>query len=146
MDRPDDASPSTEALAATDLTDLAGRPVDELSGGQRQRVWVAMALAQQTPILLLDEPTTYLDIAHQIDLLDLFARPAPAGHHPRRGAARPQPRRALRDPPHRDAARTVVATGAPREVITAELVEAVFDLPCVVIADPVTGAPLVVPR
>ena len=62
-----------EALAATNVADLADRPVDELSGGQRQRVWLAMALAQQTPILLLDEPTTYLDIAHQIEMLDLCA-------------------------------------------------------------------------
>ena len=62
-----------EALAATNVHDLADRPVDELSGGQRQRVWLAMALAQQTPILLLDEPTTYLDIAHQIEMLDLCA-------------------------------------------------------------------------
>ena len=62
-----------EALAATGVDDLADRAVDELSGGQRQRVWLAMALAQQTPILLLDEPTTYLDIAHQIEMLDLCA-------------------------------------------------------------------------
>ena len=60
------------ALAATRLTELSGRLVDELSGGQRQRVWVAMLLAQQTPILLLDEPTTFLDIAHQYELLELF--------------------------------------------------------------------------
>ena len=62
------------AMAATGVTDLVGRLVDELSGGQRQRVWVAMVLAQQTPILLLDEPTTFLDIAHQIELLELFVR------------------------------------------------------------------------
>ncbi len=63
-----------EALAATATAELADRPVDELSGGQRQRVWLAMALAQQTPILLLDEPTTFLDIAHQIEVLDLCAQ------------------------------------------------------------------------
>ncbi|MBI3224264.1 MAG: ABC transporter ATP-binding protein [Mycolicibacterium cosmeticum] len=61
-----------DAMAATGVTAISGRPVDELSGGQRQRVWVAMVLAQQTPLILLDEPTTYLDIAHQIELLDLF--------------------------------------------------------------------------
>jgi len=70
---PDDARAVSEALAATATTELAERPVDELSGGQRQRVWLAMALAQETPILLLDEPTTFLDIAHQIEVLDLCA-------------------------------------------------------------------------
>ena len=63
----------SRALVATDTIDLAERPVDELSGGQRQRVWIAMTLAQETPLLLLDEPTTFLDIAHQIDVLDLVA-------------------------------------------------------------------------
>ena len=61
-----------EALAATDMTDLRGRPLDELSGGQRQRAWIAMTLAQQTELLLLDEPTTFLDLAHQVDVLDLL--------------------------------------------------------------------------
>ncbi|WP_440583521.1 ABC transporter ATP-binding protein, partial [Xanthomonas citri] len=62
------------AMEATNVTELSGRLVDELSGGQRQRVWVAMALAQETPLLLLDEPTTFLDITHQVELLDLFTR------------------------------------------------------------------------
>ncbi len=85
-----------------EVTALAGRPVDELSGGQRQRVWVAMVLAQQTPLILLDEPTTFLDIAHQIELLDLFAElNAATGPHHRRGAARPQPRVPVRRPDHR---------------------------------------------
>ena len=61
-----------EALAATDIVDLAGRPIEEMSGGQRQRVWIAMALAQETDLLLLDEPTTYLDLTHQVDVLDLL--------------------------------------------------------------------------
>ncbi|HEX2300663.1 MAG TPA: ABC transporter ATP-binding protein, partial [Pseudonocardiaceae bacterium] len=66
-----DEAAVSDALRATELTDLADRPVDELSGGQRQRAWIAMAIAQETPILLLDEPTTFLDLAHQIDVLDL---------------------------------------------------------------------------
>ncbi|WP_134766004.1 ABC transporter ATP-binding protein [Nocardioides sp. 1609] len=133
------------AMAATGVADLASRPVDELSGGQRQRVWVAMALAQETPLLLLDEPTTYLDIAHQIDLLDLFA-----GLH--RGgstlvAVLHDLNQATRYATHlivmKDGA--VAAEGPPREIFTADLVREVFGLPCVVIEDPVSGTPLVVP-
>lgn len=70
----DDERVVGESMTATGVSDLADRFVDELSGGQRQRVWIAMALAQETPLLLLDEPTTYLDIAHQIEVLDLCAR------------------------------------------------------------------------
>lgn len=134
------------ALAQTDLVDLADRDVDELSGGQRQRVWVATALAQQTPVLLLDEPTTYLDVAHQYDLLDLFARLHAGGttvvavlHDLAQAARYATDLVVMRDG-------DVVATGAPADVLTEELVERVFDLPCVVVPDPVTGTPLVVPR
>ena len=134
------------ALAETDLTELADVPVDELSGGQRQRVWVAMALAQQTPVLLLDEPTTYLDIAHQYDLLDLFARLHGQGTtvvavlHDLNQAARYATDLIVM------ADGDVVATGTPAEVLTEQLVTDVFDLPCVVVPDPVTGSPMVVPR
>jgi iron complex transport system ATP-binding protein len=134
-----------KAMAATGVAELASRPVDELSGGQRQRVWVAMALAQETPILLLDEPTTYLDIAHQIDLLDLFATLN------RRGstmvAVLHDLNQATRYATHLVVMKEgrVVAEGPPREVFTAELVADVFGLPCVVIEDPVSGTPLVVP-
>lgn len=135
----------SEAMAATGVTDLSRRLVDELSGGQRQRVWVAMALAQQTKHLLLDEPTTFLDIAHQIDLLELFAdlhrngTTVVAVLHDLNHAARYATHLvAMRDG-------EIVAQGDPREVITAELVEAVYDLPCRVITDPVAGTPLVLP-
>ncbi|MFJ2504683.1 MULTISPECIES: ABC transporter ATP-binding protein [Microbacterium] len=135
----------SEAMAATGVTDLSRRLVDELSGGQRQRVWVAMALAQQTKHLLLDEPTTFLDIAHQIDLMELFADLHRDGTtlvavlHDLNHAAR----YATHLVAMRDGA--IVAQGDPREIITAELVQAVYDLPCKVITDPVSGTPLVLP-
>lgn len=135
-----------EAMAATGVTALADRPVDELSGGQRQRVWIAMALAQQTPLLLLDEPTTYLDIAHQIEVLDLCAR-----LHEEQGrtlvAVLHDLHQAARYATHLVALRDgrVVAAGEPRRIVTAELVEEVFGLPCRVIEDPETGTPLVLP-
>src|SRR5690606_36931916 len=133
-------------MAATGVAELADRFVDELSGGQRQRVWLAMALAQQTSLLLLDEPTTYLDIAHQIEVLDLCA-----DLHERQGrtlvAVLHDLNQAARYATHlvvmRDGA--IVASGPPSQVLTAELVERVFDLPCRVIADPEAGTPLVVP-
>jgi iron complex transport system ATP-binding protein len=135
----------SEAMAATGVTDLSRRLVDELSGGQRQRVWVAMALAQQTKHLLLDEPTTFLDIAHQVDLMELFADLHRSGTtlvavlHDLNHAAR----YATHLVAMRDGA--IVAQGDPREIITAELVDAVYDLPCKVITDPVSGTPLVLP-
>ncbi|MFI8203106.1 ABC transporter ATP-binding protein [Streptomyces sp. NPDC085937] len=134
-----------ESMAHTGVADLAERYVDELSGGQRQRVWIAMALAQQTPLLLLDEPTTFLDIQHQIDVLDLCAdlheqgRTLVAVLHDLNHAARYATHLiALR-------AGRVVAQGAPKDIVTAELVEEVFGLRCQVIDDPETGTPLVVP-
>ncbi|WP_110206615.1 ABC transporter ATP-binding protein [Nocardioides daejeonensis] len=135
-----------EAMAATAIADLAERPLDELSGGQRQRAWIAMTLAQQTELLLLDEPTTHLDLAHAVEVLDLVCR--------------------LRD----DTGRTVVAVlhdlslaarysdhlvvlkdgrlvtaGAPREVLTPELLLDTFGLRAHVFDDPVEGRPVVVP-
>ena len=136
----------TEAMADTGVADLADRVVDELSGGQRQRVWLAMALAQQTPLLLLDEPTTYLDIAHQIEVLDLCAE-----LHERQGrtlvAVLHDLNHAARYATHLIAMRsgTVARSGPPSEVLTAELVEDVFGLPCRVIECPETGTPLVIP-
>lgn len=142
----EDEAVVAESMAATGVTDLADRPVAELSGGQRQRVWLAMALAQQTPLLLLDEPTTYLDIAHQIEILDLCAR-----LHEEEGrtlvAVLHDLNQAARYATHLIAMRDgqVVATGPPQTVVTAALVEDVFGLPCRVIDDPETGTPLVVP-
>ncbi len=133
------------AMDATGVTRLSRRLVDELSGGQRQRVWVAMALAQQTGHLLLDEPTTFLDIAHQIELMELFTDLHRDGAtlvavlHDLNHAAR----YATHLVAMRDGA--IVAQGDPQEIITAELVEAVYDLPCRVITDPVSGTPLVLP-
>ena len=135
-----------DALESTGTLDLSPRRVDELSGGQRQRVWVAMVLAQQTDLLLLDEPTTFLDIAHQVELMELFA------HLNRRGrtivAVLHDLNHAARYADHIIAMRAgrILATGAPSEVVTSARVEEIFDLPNVVIDDPVTGGPLVVPR
>ncbi|WP_433498968.1 ABC transporter ATP-binding protein [Sphaerimonospora sp. CA-214678] len=135
-----------ESMAATGVADLAARPVDELSGGQRQRVWIAMALAQETPLLLLDEPTTYLDIAHQIEILDLCAR-----LHEEEGrtlvAVLHDLNHAARYATHLIAMRDgrVVASGTPKDIVTADLMHEVFRLPCRVIDDPETGTPLVVP-
>ena len=143
---PDDARAVSEALAATATTELAERPVDELSGGQRQRVWLAMALAQETPILLLDEPTTFLDIAHQIEVLDLCADLREDRGHTL-VAVLHDLNHACRYATHLIAMRDgcIVAEGAPSEIVDAALVEAVFGLPCQVIEDPESGTPLVVP-
>jgi iron complex transport system ATP-binding protein len=137
----------TQSLKMTGVHDLSSRLVDELSGGQRQRVWLAMALAQQTSILLLDEPTTFLDIAHQYEVLDLCAE-----LHAQEGrtlvAVLHDLNQACRYATHLIALRPggrIAAQGNPAEVITAALVEGVFGLPCRVIEDPETGTPLVVP-
>lgn len=142
-----DEAAVASAMAATKVTALADRLIDELSGGQRQRVWVAMVLAQQTSLLLLDEPTTFLDITHQIELLELM------GDLNRRNgqtivAVLHDLNHACRYASHLIAMRegAVVAEGPPREIITAEMVEAVFGLPCVIIEDPIAHTPLVIPR
>jgi iron complex transport system ATP-binding protein len=134
------------ALAATRISDLENRPVDELSGGQRQRVWIAFALAQGAPLMLLDEPTTFLDLAHQLEILDLLvdlnereARTLVVVLHDLNLACRYAHHLvAMRDG-------KVVMEGTPDEVITPEVVRHVFDLGARVIPDPVTGTPLVVP-
>ncbi|MEC0369026.1 ABC transporter ATP-binding protein [Paenibacillus chibensis] len=141
----EDEAAVASAMQLTNTTELSHRYVDELSGGQRQRVWVAMALAQQTPILLLDEPTTYLDIAHQIELLELFkdlneqGRTIVAVLHDLNHAARYAT--------HIIAMKNgqLMAQGDPREIVTEQLVEDVFGLKCTLIDDPVSHTPLVVP-
>lgn len=143
----DDEEAVREALAATDTADLAHRVVDELSGGQRQRVWLAMVLAQRTDILLLDEPTTYLDIAHQVEVLDLCERLRTGRGHTL-VAVLHDLNLACRYATHLVAMKdgAVVAEGGPTEVITPELVEHVYGLACRVVPDPECGTPLVIPR
>ncbi|HWA20643.1 MAG TPA: ABC transporter ATP-binding protein [Devosia sp.] len=135
-----------DALEATEILDLADRRIDELSGGQRQRVWIAMALAQQTQLLLLDEPTTFLDLKHQIEVLNLVRRL-------NRNEGRTlvlvlhDLNLACRYADHIVAMRDgqIVAEGPPKEIITAANMAAVFGLACDVIADPMSGTPLVIP-
>ncbi len=136
----------TDAMLATRTLDLATRPVDELSGGQRQRVWIAMALAQGTDLMLLDEPTTFLDLAHQVEVLDLLVelnqdegRTIVMVLHDLNHACRYSHHLiAMLDG-------RLVADGTPEEVVTEALVKDVFDLRSVVMADPVSGTPMVVP-
>ena len=134
-----------DALTATGIAQLAQRRVDELSGGQRQRVWIAMALAQEPDILLLDEPTTYLDVAHQIDVLDLLTDLAHRGtavvvvmHELNLATRYADQLIAMKDG-------AIVTSGAPREIVTSGLVRDVFGLDAAIVDDPVSATPLVVP-
>ena len=141
-----DQAAAEDAMRATGVEEFRDRPVDELSGGQRQRVWVAMVLAQETPILLLDEPTTYLDLAHRLEVLRLLR----SLNDVRRVTVvmvLHDLDEASRYADHIVAMREgqVVAEGPPREVVTPELVEQIFGVPCMTIPNPVTGSPLVVP-
>ncbi|WP_301173420.1 ABC transporter ATP-binding protein [Brevibacillus nitrificans] len=134
------------ALEATQLTSLANRPVDSLSGGQRQRAWIAMTLAQGTETILLDEPTTYLDMSHQIEILDLLfelneteQRTIVMVLHDLNLACRYA---------HHIVAvhnTTVVAEGSPDDVLTTELVRTVFDMDCQITLDPLYGTPMCIP-
>jgi iron complex transport system ATP-binding protein len=143
----DDEAAVGRALEATGTADLVDRRVQDLSGGQRQRVWVAMALAQETDVLLLDEPTTFLDVAHQIELLDLLVRLNREGgktivvvlHDLNLACRYADQILAMKDG-------RIHAEGPPSEIVDAELVAEVFGLGCQVIEDPVTGAPLVIPH
>ncbi|WP_240696324.1 ABC transporter ATP-binding protein [Cellulomonas sp. HD19AZ1] len=135
-----------QALVATDTLDLADRPVDELSGGQRQRVWIAMALAQQTDVLLLDEPTTFLDVAHQVEVLDLLTdlnrergtTIVMVLHDLNLAARYADDLVALTDG-------RLYAQGDPADVVTEQMVRDVFGMAARVVPDPVSGCPLVLP-
>ena len=134
------------ALVATDTVELAERPVDELSGGQRQRVWIAMALAQQTDVLLLDEPTTFLDINHQVEVLDLLTdlvrhsgRTVVVVLHDLNLACR------YADHIVAMKAGKLVAEGRPAEVMTEAVVADVFGMASRVIIDPISDTPMIVP-
>lgn len=134
-----------DALVTTNLTMLADRPVDTLSGGQRQRAWIAMALAQQTDVLLLDEPTTYLDLAYQMDVLDLLDDLNAQGrtivmvlHDLNQAARYADTIVALRGG-------QIVAQGIPEQVMTRENILQVFGLKAEVVSDPITGTPMCVP-
>lgn len=135
-----------EAIKLMGIEDIANKCVDELSGGQRQRVWIAMALAQQTDILLLDEPTTYLDIAHQIEILDLLKNLNKKKgttiimvlHEINLSARYADYMVALKEG-------ELVTHGTPKDVIKKDLVKEVFDLTCEIIDDPVSKTPMIIP-
>jgi iron complex transport system ATP-binding protein len=142
----DDDNAVTAALECTGMTELADRDVDELSGGQRQRAWLSMALAQQTDVLLLDEPTTYLDIAHAVEVLDLIdqlhtdhGRTVVMVLHDLTMAARYADHLVVMQDGH------IAAAGPPDRILTAELVSDVFGIRVAVITDPVSGRPLILP-
>jgi iron complex transport system ATP-binding protein len=134
-----------EALRTTNLGMFKDRPVDTLSGGQRQRAWIAMALAQETSVLLLDEPTTYLDLAYQLDVLDLLADLNEQGRtivmvlHDLNQAAR------YADNLIAMRGGQIIVQGQPEEVITRENLKQVFGLEAQIITDPITGSPMAVP-
>jgi iron complex transport system ATP-binding protein len=140
----DDAAVA-RALSATGLSELADRKVDELSGGQRQRVWISLVLAQETPLLLLDEPTTFLDITHQLEILKLCRQLNRSGYT--LVAVLHDLNLAFRFATHVIVMKEgrIVAAGAPDEVVTAALIEDVYGIPSICVTDPVTGRPMVIP-
>ncbi len=136
-----------EALEIMGITNLANQSVDQLSGGQRQRVWIAMALAQQTDILLLDEPTTFLDISYQVEILDLLT-----DLNRNRGTTIVMVLHDInlsaRYADHLFALHKgkLIAEGPPSDIVTETLIKQVFDLDCKVICDPVSNSPFIVPK
>ena len=143
---PEDERITNQALITTDMIDMAERPLENLSGGQRQRAWIAMALAQDTQILLLDEPTTFLDLAHQIEVLDLLydlnqsqGRTIIMVLHDLNQACR------YADYLVAIAAGRILASGKPDEVMTEEMIRQLFMLECRIVKDPVAGTPMCIP-
>ncbi|OKX85438.1 iron-dicitrate transporter ATP-binding subunit [Corynebacterium glutamicum] len=134
------------ALSATGVSDLAERKVDSLSGGQRQRVWISLVLAQETPLLLLDEPTTFLDITHQLEILNLCKNLHATGDYTL-VAVLHDLNLAFRYASHLIIMKDgeVVAAGDPNDIVTAELIEEVYNVKCLCIPDPVNGKPMIVP-
>ncbi|MFD3167117.1 ABC transporter ATP-binding protein [Herpetosiphon sp. NSE202] len=140
----DDQQAVVEAIATADLSSMADRPLTTLSGGQRQRAWIAMALAQATPLLLLDEPTAALDLGHQIEVFELIRQLAAEGKtvvmvvHDLASACR------YAD--HLIAMRTgkIIAAGAPKTIVTPELIHQLYGVHCRLIPDPVSGTPIIV--
>lgn len=135
-----------EALHITGMSELESRSLDTLSGGQRQRAWIAMALAQNTNILLLDEPTSFLDLAYQIEVLDLLYE---LNRHQGRTIVMVlhDLNQACRYADHLIALRqgNVEVQGNPKQVMTEEMVQSVFGLPCQIVTDPVAGTPMCIP-
>ncbi len=143
---PEDEQAVIEAMQLTDTEHLAERLIEELSGGQRQRVWIAMVLAQQTPILFLDEPTTYLDIAHQIDLLEL-CRDLNRRKNFTIVAVLHELNQAFRYADHiiLMSEGKIEAQGAPKQIVSSQTIKQVFNLDCLIIDDPVSQTPMVIP-
>lgn len=131
------------ALVAADLVDLADRPLESMSGGQRQRAWIAMAIAQATPLLLLDEPTSALDLGHQIEVFELIRQLAAAGKtvvmvvHDLSSACRYADHLIAMHQGH------IVASGTPQEIVTPELVEHLYGVRCTLLRDPLSGTPVI---
>lgn len=136
-----------EAMETMNITELAEQNIDELSGGQRQRVWIAMALTQQTDILFLDEPTTFLDITYQLEILDLLTD-LNRRHGTTIVMVLHDVNLSARYADHIFALREgrLAASGAPSEVITADMMKEIYGLDCTVIEDPVSLSPMVVPK
>ncbi|OLQ89669.1 iron-dicitrate transporter ATP-binding subunit [Vibrio panuliri] len=144
---PEDEQAVKQAMRITRVEEFAELSVDALSGGQRQRVWIAMLLAQKTPILMLDEPTTYLDISHQLELLELFKKlnqqrgnTVVAVLHDLNQACRYADNLIVLS------GGKIVAQGSPEELMTESLVKQVFGLDSLIVPDPVTGSPMIVPK